>query len=236
MMVSVEDSSKQFADDEFGLIHISRRKDGSRISIRLNQVGQLKITAPAWLSRRQIVRFVNEKRGDIRQMSNRQKKNTYQAGQAIGKNHLLKVEPSAKLEIVVRPNYLVLRLPSSRKINEPSVQNLISHQVAKILRQQARNYLPERLTYLANKHGFEYEKVRLSHAMTRWGSCTGHKTISLNIVLMTLPNDAIDYVIIHELCHLRHMNHSRNFWQEVGQIVSNYKYYEKLLKQYSVIV
>jgi predicted metal-dependent hydrolase len=53
---------------------------------------------------------------------------------------------------------------------------------------------------------------------------------------MTLPNDAIDYVIVHELCHLRHPNHSKDFWEEVGKIIPNYKYYEKLLKHYSVIV
>lgn len=236
-MAKNENSSEQFVDDEFGPIQISRRQGGSRVSIRLNQLRQLKVTAPRWLSRRQITRFVEQKRPVIRQMiTEQQRKITYRDGQTIGKNHLLKVELGERLEAVIRPNHLVVKLPESQQISDVEVQTLISQFVAKILRRQARHYLPERLAYLAEKHGFSYAKVRLSHATTRWGSCTGKTTISLNIALMTLPNDAIDYVIIHELCHLRHPNHSRDFWREVGQIVPNYKYYDKLLKHYSVIV
>ncbi|MGI6612513.1 MAG: M48 family metallopeptidase [Candidatus Nanosyncoccaceae bacterium] len=228
--------SNQLVDDEFGSININRRRGGSRISIRLDKFGQLNITAPKWLSKRQIVNFVDERRSVIREIITKQAQKQYIDGQTIGKNHLLKVEPSEKLRASIRPNFLVIHLPKNRQLKEPEVQSLISQNVAKILRQQAKHYLPERLDYLAKKHGFKYEKLRLSHAITRWGSCTNKGTISLNITLMTLPNDAIDYVIVHELCHLRHPNHSKDFWEEVGKIIPNYKYYEKLLKHYSVIV
>lgn len=236
-MAQNDASFSQIVDDEFGPIKISRRKGGSRVSLRQDQFGQLKITAPSWLSQRQIIRFVNERRLAVRELIAKQTKQKYIDGQAIGKNHLLKVEPSDKLSVTIRPNFLVVNLPPKYRLDEPEVQTLISQSVAKILRQQSRHYLPERLAYLAQKHGFQYQKLSLPHALTRWGSCTsarGH--ISLNIALMTLPNEAIDYVIIHELCHLRHPNHSKAFWQEVEQIIPNYKYYEKLLKNYSVMV
>lgn len=235
-MIKNENSSSELLDNEFGTIAISRRRGGSRVSIRLDKFGELKITAPSWLSRRQIERFVDERRPAIREIVAKQAHKKYVDGQTIGKNHLLKVMPGDKLRAEIRSNFLVIYLPKDRHLIEPNVQSLVSQNVAKILRQQAKYYLPERLAYLAKKHGFKYEKLRFSHAMTRWGSCTSRGTISLNIALMNLPNDTIDYVIIHELCHLRHPNHSKDFWKEVEQILPNYKYYEKLLKHYSVIV
>lgn len=228
--------NRDFTDEEFGLISVAR-SSGARLSVRLNASGALKLTAPAWISQRQILNFIEQNRSAIRHnLLESPRRRVYREGEAIGKNHLLKIVAGETLSISVRPNFLVLNLPKNQSIDEPEVQNLIRSKVAQILRRQARNYLPERLSYLARKHGFSYQKIRLSHATTRWGSCSSRGTISLNISLMTLPNELIDYVIIHELCHTRHMNHSRSFWQEVAQILPNYKLYEKQLKRYSAIV
>ncbi|HXH27008.1 MAG TPA: M48 family metallopeptidase [Candidatus Acidoferrum sp.] len=102
----------------------------------------------------------------------------------------------------------------------------------KALRKKAKEFLPSRLQQLAAKHGFSYQKSRLSSAGTRWGSCSSRGTISLNIYLMTLPSELIDYVIIHELCHTKHMNHSRSFWQLVAAYCPDYKQLRRLLKQH----
>ena len=98
---------------------------------------------------------------------------------------------------------------------------------------KAREYLPYRLEYYAKLYGYSYEKCRLSHANTRWGSCSSNRTISLNIGLMKLPEVLRDYVILHELAHLNHMDHSKAFWAEVEQHDRNYKFHEKKLKNFS---
>ncbi len=117
-------------------------------------------------------------------------------------------------------------------VPDPSRQRARDYQ-KKLLMKKAREYLPYRLEYYANLFGYSYSKCRLSHANTRWGSCSSNRTISLNIGLMKLPEVLRDYVIIHELAHLNHMNHSKDFWAEVGLHDKNYKAHEKKLKMFS---
>lgn len=103
----------------------------------------------------------------------------------------------------------------------------------KILTKKAREYLPYRLEYYAKLYGYTYDKCRLSHAATRWGSCSSNRTISLNIGLMQVPEVLRDYVILHELAHLNHMDHSAAFWAEVGRHDPRYKEHRKKLKMFS---
>lgn len=117
-------------------------------------------------------------------------------------------------------------------LRDPSEQRARDYQKKQLMK-KAREYLPYRLEYYAKLYGYSYEKCRLSHANTRWGSCSSNRTISLNIGLMKLPNVLIDYVIIHELAHLNHMDHSKAFWAEVGNHDKNYKNHEKKLKMFS---
>ena len=93
-------------------------------------------------------------------------------------------------------------------IKNPNEQRARDYQ-KKILMKKAKEYLPYRLEYFAKLYGYSYNKCRLSHANTRWGSCSSNKTISLNIGLMKLPVNLRDYVILHELAHLNHMDNSR---------------------------
>lgn len=103
----------------------------------------------------------------------------------------------------------------------------------KILAKKAKEYLPYRLEYLAKLYGYKFDKCRLTHANTRWGSCSSNRTISLNIGLMNVPEILRDYVIIHELAHLNHMDHSDKFWQEVASHDPRYKEHRKKLQKFS---
>ena len=117
-------------------------------------------------------------------------------------------------------------------IRDPHEQKARDYQ-KKLLMKKAREYLPYRLEYFAKLYGYHYNKCRLSHAGTRWGSCSSNKTISLNIGLMKVPEPLRDYVILHELAHLHHMDHSKAFWEEVKSHDHNYKSHEKKLKLFN---
>ena len=79
------------------------------------------------------------------------------------------------------------------------------------LRLQARKELPERLAVLAERYGFSYNRVAIKHNATNWGSCSSKGNINLNLSILRLPGILRDYVLLHELCHLRHQDHGHSF-------------------------
>lgn len=119
-----------------------------------------------------------------------------------------------------------------RKVQEPpSVQCLAEDE----LRRKAKAYLPAKTEQLAAIHGFTYTSLSIRPSRTRWGSCSSRKSINLSFFLMMLPEHLIEYVILHELCHTVHMNHSPAFWalldQHLGQ---NSKALRRELRSYII--
>ena len=94
----------------------------------------------------------------------------------------------------------------------------------------AKTRLIDRLSYIANKHGFKYNNVSIREQRTRWGSCSHNNNISLNMKLVLLPKELIDYVILHELVHTRIRNHSKEFWTSLDRYTGNAKFMSKCLR------
>lgn len=118
--------------------------------------------------------------------------------------------------------------------NRPSTPKPTSEQI-EALRLKAKSYLPARLEELSQITGLKYNKVTIRAARTKWGSCTGHNNISLSLYLMTLPKHLIDYVLLHELCHTVHHNHSPKFHALLDKILSGKeKILAKELRLYSI--
>ena len=88
---------------------------------------------------------------------------------------------------------------------------------------QATLLLLERVASLAGKYGFRYEKIRISSARTRWGSCSSRGTLSFTYRLVMAPPEVLEYVVLHELVHTRIHNHSKTFWNKVGELMPDYK-------------
>ena len=99
------------------------------------------------------------------------------------------------------------------------------------LRQQAKAYLPPRVAYWAQRMGLQPTAVKITAAQKRFGSCSSKGSLCFSLYLMQYPPEAIDAVVVHELCHLRHMNHSPAFYREVERWLPDYRQREKLLRQ-----
>ena len=103
------------------------------------------------------------------------------------------------------------------------------------LRKQAKAYLPGRLAELAAQHGFSYNQVRIKHNVSNWGSCSVKKNINLNLNLMRLPAELQDYVMLHELCHLKYMNHGKEFHALLESVCPNHKELRTKLRDFKLI-
>ena len=123
---------------------------------------------------------------------------------------------STNSEFSLKENVLIIVSPGD---NSVSINNLFEGW----LKQKALEYIPIRTAKLAEQFGFNYKRITIRSQKSRWGSCSANGSLSFNSRLMKFDKDVIDYVLIHELCHLKEMNHSKKFWGLVGEIIPGYK-------------
>ena len=96
---------------------------------------------------------------------------------------------------------------------------------------KARKYIPERVAYFAEHMGVTYGRITIRNQKTRWGSCSSKGNLNFNCLLMLTPAEIIDYVVVHELCHRKEMNHSGAFWNEVEKVLPDYREAVRWLKE-----
>ncbi len=103
------------------------------------------------------------------------------------------------------------------------------------LRKEAKAYLPGRLQKLASQYGFTFNSVRIKHNSSNWGSCSSKGNINLNLNLMRIPQELQDYVMLHELCHLKYLNHSPQFHALLESVCPGHREMQRRMKEYKLI-
>ena len=117
-----------------------------------------------------------------------------------------------------------------KKAEAPSQE--LTAQDIKLLATRAKRIIPQRVRYYADIMGVTYGRITIRMQKSRWGSCSSKGNLNFNCLLMRTPDEIIDYVVVHELCHLKEMNHSPRFWAEVEKIFPDYKERRKWLKDH----
>lgn len=220
-------------DEEFGKITVRRSARSRQVRLRVGPDGLLKASLPVYAPLFLVKRLVKTSRTQLRSLLDQASTHiSFVDGMRIGKSHVLRVrETKGSLQVKRGGQHINVLLPTNSTLEDPDVVREIRRVLQIALRVEAKSYLPKRLAFLANEHDYDYSQVRFSHASGRWGSCNSEGVISLNIALMKLPFELIDYVIIHELAHTRFMNHGDAFWQQVSYADPQYKNHRKALKQ-----
>ena len=223
-------------DKEFGNIIVRRSAAATQIRMRVAPDGTLRASLPMRAPMFLVKHLIKNSREELREILAQSKPvYSYKNGLLIGKSHTLIIQETKNFELSVtrRGLQITVNLPIGKQVSDQDVSRKILDSVIAALRIEAKSYLPNRLSFLANKHGLIYEKVRFSHASGRWGSYSSNGTVSLNIALMKLPFELIDYIIIHELTHSKQMNHSKVFWSLVESVDPNYKLRRRELKKHN---
>lgn len=219
-------------DSELGKITIRKSARSKHIRMRVAPDGTIRVSAPFYSPLFLIKRTIAASRDELHQLLHRHRPTLdYQDGDQIGKSHSLVVRDGTAISVKRQGLRIIVTKPAALPLDAPEIQPLLRKEIITALRREAKGYLPKRLKYLADQHGFRYERVRFSHASGRWGSCSSTGTISLNIALMKLPFALIDYVLVHELSHTIEMNHSDQFWDLVGKYDPEYPAHRAALKK-----
>ena len=101
----------------------------------------------------------------------------------------------------------------------------------KALTKKARKIITEKVAYFAPIVGVDYGRIAIRKQRTVWGSCSAKGNLNFNYLLAMMPDEVVDYVVVHELCHRKEMNHSPRFWAEVEKVIPNHKALRKWLKE-----
>jgi predicted metal-dependent hydrolase len=203
------------------------------VGLRINQSG-LTVSAPLHASEKWLHEVLLDKAdwivGRLRDWQERQPpEQRWADGEAVpfrGESFTLRVVAGARVSVAIEGETLRV------KVADPSDSAAIERAVAAWYKRQARQLFDECIAYHAEQMGVAPKEVRLTSARTRWGSCTGRGVVRLNWRLVKLSLELVDYVVVHELAHLREMNHSAAFWRVVEAACPDYAQRRRALKRY----
>jgi predicted metal-dependent hydrolase len=221
---------KEFALDERMVITVYKRKASRNLRLSVAADGKIRVSIPTWAPYRAGVEFARKRRQWIEEQ--RKPVLLMADGQAVGKAHHLRFAPSAgsaKIRAVVRKTEVIVQFPASLSTQDGAVQAAAHRASIRALRHQAEQLLPQRLAVLAENHGFSYNNVSIKQMKSRWGSCDQRQNIVLNLYLMQLPWESIDYVLLHELTHTKILRHGPVFWEAMEKVLPDVKQRRKMM-------
>ena len=204
---------------------IKRHKTTRALRLRIGSDGALCVTAPWYVPEFVIHSFVNSKADWI------ENHRTHLTPKRTGIPEKVCLFGKETLEIKIveahQKNPVIKKYEKSLRIGiSPLTQNReksVLDALQTFYKEEAECYFAERLPHFAQMIGVQYQQYTVKNQSTRWGSCSALGNINLNVRLIHEPKDVIDYVIVHELCHLKEMNHSAAFWRLVASVCPNYK-------------
>lgn len=214
-------SKKQIiSDKDFGKIHFVVHRSARNITMRVKEDG-LHVTTPPYRSITALLEAIAPFRERLRNVCSEVKPKPFDLNFSIeAECFRLKLEtsPLKNFTVSMRDETVVIACPAHADFTTDRVQTLVKNAVMRAMRKKAEEYLPPLVQYWSSLFDLPYNKVTISKARSRWGSCSSKRDISLSFYLMLLPAHLMDYVILHELAHTREMNHGPKFWELLNQL------------------
>jgi hypothetical protein len=139
---------------------------------------------------------------------------------------------SAEEFVAQNAQWMLDKLKAMKKIGRQSIFSRHNQVEYLKLKEYAREIVTKKLEKYAAIYGFEYKQVAIRNQKTRWGSCSSKGNLNFNYKIIFLPNKHADYIIVHELCHLKEFNHGRRFWNLVAQTFPDW---EKIVAELKVL-
>lgn len=136
----------------------------------------------------------------------------------------------AKIFLDKKQQWIVRHFENTKNRGARSILSLGTYEDYLENKEIARNFVQQRVDHFNKFYCLDIERISIKNQKTRWGSCSSRNNLNYNYRIIFLTPEQSDYLIVHELCHLQHLNHSKKFWQCVGQTIPDYKRISKTLK------
>nr|WP_245402646.1 SprT family zinc-dependent metalloprotease [Pontibacter sp. E15-1] len=230
--------------DGIGKVLFERSDKAKRLSISVRPLKGVRVAVPPHISFEKAEQLIYTKADWIREHQSRmeeqeEKVTVYTHDSDFRtRHHTLRLLTHARYDMrcLVENGYINVFYPAFKDVCEADVQKFIRKSIEEAYRKEAKQYLPQRLAYFAEKFGFTYQNVFIKNAKSRWGSCSFNDNINLNLHLMRLPEDLCDYVILHELAHTVEKNHGPQFWALLDTVCPDSKNLDKKLKAFRISI
>ena len=144
-----------------------------------------------------------------------------------------KLYPYSKIERFVNDHDLWINNAIEMQKDKKDKIDSLSKEDIEVMKNKLKEYLPERIAYYAGLMGVTPAGYKVTSARKRFGSCSGKNSLCFSYLLMLYPKEAVDYVIVHELAHIKFHNHSKDFYDFVSKVMPDYKDRENILKKSS---
>ncbi len=218
-----------------GKVQLVKSSRSKHIRITLTPDGA-RVSMPTWMPYAAGTAFVAQQKGWIRrQRENIAPRRLLGDGDRIGRMHTLHfmvVRTPTMVKTRIAATKITVQIHESTDIFDETIQARALEGAKKALKKEADLVLPARLAGLADKHGFTYSGVSTKQLKRRWGSCDSKQHIVLNYFLMELPWECIDYVLLHELTHTKHLHHGPAFWALMKLVLPSVDDIRKQMRQY----
>ena len=207
-------TTQQVFIEGIGEVTLAKRRGTRNLRLSINASGRVRVGMPYWLPYKSAIAFAKGRKDWIAEQQILNQQAVLRNKVKVGKAHTLyfSKDPSAKL-IKTRVDTIAIYVTSPYDETDHRVQHKARVACERALAAEAKTILPHRIKSLSALHGYPYKELRIRKLTSRWGSCSSHGVITLSYFLMQLPWELIDYVILHELVHTKHLNHSPGFWQ-----------------------
>lgn len=230
-------------DVDLGTIEFVRSERAKFIRVRILS-NSLRVSLPHNVTQEEAMKFIQSVRSKLIHKQTVLEKGLKKSNILIDENTRLQTytfsveaKPSERTNIFfsLKNNVLSIEFPHGTDYTDKQIQVHFWNGISYFLRKEAKRLLPERTKQLAANYGFTYSGLKIQASKTRWGSCSRAQSINLSLYLLLLPSHLIDYVILHELCHTKEMNHGANFWIWMDRVTDNKsKAYRSELKKFHI--
>ncbi len=230
-------SKKVVQFNRIGSVTFSKNRRSKSIKISVKPNKSVLVSFPFFVSSKDAMAFVIKNEEWIAQQQNKfdARKSTYGAGSVI----------ETRLHKIIFLEGALKKAESKENVVEITIDDFKSSSSAlfieqiltEIYRFEAKKLLPVRLNEISRQYGFQYRKVTIRNNRRNWGSCSSKNNISLNLQMMKLPDELIDYILLHELVHTEIKNHSADFWTRMNELTGfRAKELAQQVKQYSTFL